>query len=198
MTELPGICYQHILDDLWEEGREFSRFEAAYDLVALTEDSRGEVRESERELAERWGWPRTRVRNFLELLVALGEITRPNFRGLRTLRCAHCGKELRGVFPAAQKCCSYRCTRAHARANRRQRLRDRFVAPVSLDEIFERDRGRCQLCGELVDRTLQWPDPMGVSLDHIIPVSRGGTHEPKNVQLAHWKCNHAKRARVPA
>jgi 5-methylcytosine-specific restriction endonuclease McrA len=36
------------------------------------------------------------------------------------------------------------------------------------------------------------PDPMSPSLDHILPLSKGGTHEPRNVQLAHLGCNVRK------
>ena len=30
------------------------------------------------------------------------------------------------------------------------------------------------------------------SIDHIIPISKGGTHQWNNVQLAHRKCNRMK------
>ena len=34
---------------------------------------------------------------------------------------------------------------------------------------------------------------MAASLDHIIPLSQGGTHTYNNVQLAHFLCNISKR-----
>jgi 5-methylcytosine-specific restriction endonuclease McrA len=39
---------------------------------------------------------------------------------------------------------------------------------------------------------------MSPTIDHILPLARGGTHEPSNVQAAHFGCNAAKGARVPA
>jgi HNH endonuclease len=43
------------------------------------------------------------------------------------------------------------------------------------------------------------PDPLSKSLDHLIPLSRGGTHEPANVSLAHLRCNVSRGAgRKPA
>jgi hypothetical protein len=30
---------------------------------------------------------------------------------------------------------------------------------------------------------------MAATLDHIIPISQGGTHTPDNVKTAHWICN---------
>lgn len=37
---------------------------------------------------------------------------------------------------------------------------------------------------------------MGASLDHIIPLSRGGHHTADNVQAAHLACNHRKGAKA--
>ena len=63
-------------------------------------------------------------------------------------------------------------------------------------EVFERDDWLCGLCGEPVDKDLAWPDPMSASLDHIIPLSRGGAHTLDNVQLAHLACNIRKNNQV--
>lgn len=69
---------------------------------------------------------------------------------------------------------------------------ERIVA----SEIFARDGWRCGVCGEPVDDSLVYPDPRSASLDHIVPLSKGGAHSPGNVQLAHLSCNVAKRDRV--
>ncbi|WP_394334327.1 HNH endonuclease [Mycobacteroides abscessus] len=50
----------------------------------------------------------------------------------------------------------------------------------------------CGLCGKRVIRELTYPDPMSASIDHIIPMSAGGPHEPANVQCAHLACNMLK------
>ncbi|WP_158070491.1 HNH endonuclease [Streptomyces luteocolor] len=36
---------------------------------------------------------------------------------------------------------------------------------------------------------------MSPSLDHVIPLSRGGSHRRDNVQLAHLRCNLRKNNR---
>jgi 5-methylcytosine-specific restriction endonuclease McrA len=56
-------------------------------------------------------------------------------------------------------------------------------------EIFNRDRWICQICQEGVDKGLKFPLPLSASLDHIVPLSRGGPHVRSNVQLAHLVCN---------
>jgi len=68
--------------------------------------------------------------------------------------------------------------------------------PVRLVEIAERDGWTCQLCDGPVDKDLSWPHPLSKSLDHIEPLSLGGSHDPGNVQLAHLRCNTAKGNRV--
>ena len=62
--------------------------------------------------------------------------------------------------------------------------------------ICKRDNWTCQLCGEPVDRTLKYPDPLSKSRDHIVPLARGGIHAPHNVQLAHLRCNVKKHDRL--
>lgn len=67
-----------------------------------------------------------------------------------------------------------------------------YVAPVDEVSIYNQCGWVCQLCGQPVDATLKWPDPMSKSLDHIVPLSKGGTHEPGSVHLAHLVCNIQK------
>jgi len=61
-------------------------------------------------------------------------------------------------------------------------------------EIFERDRWRCHLCGRKVNRELSRMHPRGGTIDHLVPISDGGTDEPSNVATAHRACNLAKGA----
>jgi hypothetical protein len=61
--------------------------------------------------------------------------------------------------------------------------------PYDRLDIFERDGWVCQLCHKGVDPTLEWPDPMARSIDHTIPVSKGGPDGPGNVRLTHLHCN---------
>ena len=63
-------------------------------------------------------------------------------------------------------------------------------------EIFERDGFVCGICNEPVDMEVRYPDAMSASLDHVIPLSRGGGHVRANVRLAHLGCNARKCARL--
>jgi len=109
--------------------------------------------------------------------------------------------------------CSVLCYRTHAgiivkrspadRARRRieaqaRRARLRSAHPAERIDpvaVYERDGWRCGVCLRDVDRTLPFPDPRCATLDHIIPLSRGGLHVPSNVQCAHFRCNASKSDR---
>lgn len=57
----------------------------------------------------------------------------------------------------------------------------------------------CALCGKPVDKNLKYPDPMSATIDHIIPIDRGGhPSDITNLQLAHMCCNRAKSNKLQA
>jgi 5-methylcytosine-specific restriction endonuclease McrA len=70
-----------------------------------------------------------------------------------------------------------------------------LIRPV---DVFERDGWICGLCGEAIDPELKFPHPMSASVDHIIPLARGGPHTMLNVQAAHLRGNIVKRDNVAA
>lgn len=75
-------------------------------------------------------------------------------------------------------------------AERQHRLRangpqDRYT----VTEVGDRDGWACQICGDPVDPSLRSTDPESRSVDHVVPVSRGGTDTLDNIRLAHLGCN---------
>jgi 5-methylcytosine-specific restriction endonuclease McrA len=61
--------------------------------------------------------------------------------------------------------------------------------------IYVRDGWLCGICGHAIDPDLRWPDPMSVSLDHVVALANGGDHSAANLQAAHLVCNIRKGAR---
>jgi len=61
----------------------------------------------------------------------------------------------------------------------------------TLDEIFERDQAICHLCLQRVPRSQ-------ATMDHVVPVTKGGPHTRANVKLAHRSCNARKGNRLLA
>ena len=55
----------------------------------------------------------------------------------------------------------------------------------------------CAICGKPVDKNLKYGDPMAATIDHIIPVAKGGhPSDISNLQLAHWACNRQKSDKI--
>jgi 5-methylcytosine-specific restriction endonuclease McrA len=67
-----------------------------------------------------------------------------------------------------------------------------------LPDIYERDGGRCGICHRKVSLTIRWPAPFSATLDHILPLSAGGSHTIDNLRLAHLHCNLRRHARGEA
>ncbi len=65
---------------------------------------------------------------------------------------------------------------------------------------YERNKKRilatqniCGICGKPVDMSLKHGHPMAATIDHIIPIAKGGhPSDIDNLQLAHWSCNRQK------
>ena len=73
---------------------------------------------------------------------------------------------------------------------RRALKRAAFVEVVRRDYLAKRDGWLCGICREIVARE-NW------SVDHIIPLSKGGEHSYANTQIAHLSCNVSKNAKMP-
>jgi 5-methylcytosine-specific restriction endonuclease McrA len=80
--------------------------------------------------------------------------------------------------------------------NRRRRARKRgaTVEDFTVADVIERDGYVCGLCSDLICPDLRWPHPLSLSVDHVVPLSRGGAHSLANTQPAHLRCNLEKWA----
>lgn len=55
----------------------------------------------------------------------------------------------------------------------------------------------CGICGQPVDFTLKFPHPLSPTVDHILPIAKGGhPSDIDNLQLAHFYCNRQKSDRI--
>lgn len=109
----------------------------------------------------------------------------------------------RGVCRRCEvKCENYVCNDCQrdvveqGRRKYRERLQGIESEPYTSREIAERDGWRCQLCRKPVHPAKRHPDQMCASIDHIVPISQGGTDVRANVQLAHLFCNMSKGNRA--
>ena len=114
--------------------------------------------------------------------------------------CANCNALIigHGIYCSenCRKKAEYR-TKEHVR---RIRIRGRkHDNDITLHEVYRKDKGICYLCGEQCDWS-DYTDQNGVfiagnkypSIDHVVALASGGTHEWGNVRLAHRWCNTIK------
>lgn len=65
---------------------------------------------------------------------------------------------------------------------------------INWSSVGERDDWRCRWCEITCNRTGgTHKNPRGATVDHVIPLAKGGTHAWDNVVCSCWKCNTEKR-----
>lgn len=123
-----------------------------------------------------------------------------------TVSCVECGKPFTySRYNKPQLVCSITCQnrrdrrlrpeyhaakKARDRAIRRSRELNSLTADMVVPwKVFVRDRWICWLCGDKVDKSKRHPEGEAPTMDHVVPLSKGGEHSYANVRLAHSRCN---------
>jgi len=105
--------------------------------------------------------------------------------------CTHaCYAEALRIYTDAQE--ASRVYEARRRALKLGVERDEYT----LTEIAARDQKICGLCGKPVNMLLSGMDMDGPTIDHVVPLSKGGNDTRSNVQLAHRSCNLRKNNKI--
>ena len=84
--------------------------------------------------------------------------------------------------------------RENLRTQARKRRARKLGAAVGDIDLTALWTGCCALCDAPLDAALAYPHPLSKSVDHIVPLSKGGSHEQSNLQWAHLVCNNRKGA----
>ena len=66
-----------------------------------------------------------------------------------------------------------------------------------IEEMWNNGDKTCYLCGIAIDITAHFLAATSRTIDHIIPISRGGKHELDNLAFACRKCNLRKGNKTP-
>ena len=113
--------------------------------------------------------------------------------------CEWCGSDFINDRADRKYCsvvCRNRSCNKRGEITRRLRIDGNTIENVSLEDLYKRDAGICHICGgqcRYDDYTVvgdvfiagnYYP-----SIDHIIPLAKGGEHSYDNVRLAHRICN---------
>lgn len=128
------------------------------------------------------------------------ERERERKRAERWHDCPVCGKRTDRA-----KYCSDKCSRRAENKRRETRKRMRYGGGdnITIEALARRNNNTCYICGLAVN----WNDyeirngafivgGMYPSIDHIKPISHGGTNTWDNVGLAHMRCNSVKSNRL--
>ena len=120
--------------------------------------------------------------------------------------CVVCGKWADGTI-RNQRFCSMECNLADWKRRNPERLRElgrehvrrrrARILETQVDKFTDKDVRMahgdiCYLCNEKINFRLKHPNPKSPSLDHVIPLSRGGTHTLDNAAMVHYVCNQKK------
>ena len=115
-------------------------------------------------------------------------------------QCKQCGKMF-WASKANAVCCSKECTKKQQNKNADSRLNKENIVDtdITLEKVYARDKGICYICGKPCDRN-DYKEKEGIivcgnnypSIDHVVPLAKGGKHEWSNVRLAHRICNSYK------
>ncbi len=112
-----------------------------------------------------------------------------------SVSCVECGALFLG--PGGSEFCSIRCRRRVARRAARAKRSAKYAETEGMSErvtfrsLWERS-SRCHICGELCSRRYVGSHPLAPTVDHIVPISRGGRHLVTNAAIAHMICNGFK------
>ncbi|MEX5913845.1 HNH endonuclease [Staphylococcus ureilyticus] len=118
----------------------------------------------------------------------------------RFKKCRYCEKWRYGFNG---KYCSEQCRKRAKRIKdelskserlKRARSNGQFDADIDIYKLIERDGGRCYLCGDDVLFSYHYNHPKYPTIEHVMPISKGGAHSWDNVKVACRECNTYKSA----
>jgi 5-methylcytosine-specific restriction endonuclease McrA len=106
------------------------------------------------------------------------------------------GAEVRKIYSKSE---TAKSNKTFQRYIRKSKVKD-GDKNISLAKLYERDGGICKICGSpcdyndyIISDNVVIVGSKYPSIDHIKPLSKGGSHTWDNVQLAHKQCNSIKR-----
>lgn len=114
----------------------------------------------------------------------------------RSGTCVMCGASFITIDDKKITCSDY-CRHQRNTVIRNERIRhlkeiNQLDETVTLKNVYKKFNGVCQGCGKLLEFGNNWLSNDYPSVDHVIPLSKGGTHEWSNVQLLCRRCNIMK------
>lgn len=116
---------------------------------------------------------------------------------MRTAACGWCGEDRtfeisKSVVNAFHPKCTLEAQRARYRIKSVKRQTKLNPNRISADQVVREYGDACHICKEPIDMNLPRTNRMGLTIDHVIALSKGGTDTMDNLRPAHWICNNRK------
>jgi 5-methylcytosine-specific restriction endonuclease McrA len=101
-------------------------------------------------------------------------------------KCARCNVSLEGKKSHAIYCSKTCKSMDHTF---KHRSKTRTTSTARRNKIYNRDNQKCYIC-------LNFVNFKDFELDHLVPVSRGGSGEPNNLAVTCRRCNRSKGSKI--
>lgn len=128
-----------------------------------------------------------------------------SIRQILIKECVECGQKFEtyhnGNLYCSDKCRNKRANRIKTVSkDKRIRRNGKIDYSISLKKLYKRDKGICYICGKecnpkdikMTEEGYYIAGDNYPSIDHVMPIAKGGTHTWNNVRLAHRYCNMIK------
>lgn len=104
--------------------------------------------------------------------------------------CRHCGAAMPKRMRSDAAYCSNKCNvAAHSQVRKASMRTGAKEKRIDRASVIARDGGRCHLCGA-------FPKGRDLTIDHVIPLAKGGHHAAENLRVACLSCNASKKDRL--
>ena len=124
-----------------------------------------------------------------------------NSKQLTISVCLQCNKLFIGdTIYCSKECLNKYHNTTHTQTRKRyKQTNGKIDYTITLDKLIKRDNNICYICNREcneLDYTYQGNTFIAgnyyPSIDHVVPIAKGGTHEWNNIRLAHRICNSLK------
>ena len=128
---------------------------------------------------------------------------KPSLKELHILECDECNSVFGSVRKrklCSQSCVNRRENRLKELRKRKARINGKVDYSITIEKVIRKEKNVCYLCGSQCNSNDFTVDDRGSfivgksypSIEHVRPISKGGTHTWDNVKLAHHYCNSIK------
>ncbi|MDH5099761.1 HNH endonuclease [Lactobacillus kefiranofaciens] len=124
---------------------------------------------------------------------------KPTYKAITFLPCEYCGRAFEQHY--GRRFCSEKCRKKQYNLRKRRKINARtkqakkngnYDKSITLAKLYKRDHGVCYICDKHLILNDNYNRLDAPTIEHVVPICKGGTHTWNNVRLACRACNIAK------